>query len=304
MRRTVPGLPGRRFRQLGRGRLRRRQPSLVGHICRGDRQARRRNPRITDRIGGTPQIGASALVWETSWGRQAEIRFGSEPCPHLVVDVRSDVPDAAADTMLSFLDGLRPIDTLADFLAELDAANQPVACPAGPPAPLGAGEAYIYVSCVPDGPPYPVARPLSPDIDPLSTALKALVEGPDQSESDFGMSGPFDFLDQSTKRRLVPIVHRGVGGSVSVGFELDGEEWTPGPSVSTGSQIGAFLDPLFATVFGFDEVEEVVLSTCISEVGCGLVTSRAEWQTAMTANFGIKPECGLKGFWSEPPCRS
>lgn len=247
-------------------------------------------------------IDAEATIQDVPGGLVGVVALSSGPCESFTVRSTSDTPGAAADALLGFLQTLRPIDGLADHLAELERADEPATCPAGPATPVGPGTVHVMLLCVSSFPVYPVLRQVPEDGDPVEYALVALVEGPTDAERAAGLTGAFDGIDPRPGVRI-----ERDSGVLIIGFEHDGEPWSPlGSVVGSSFQIKAFMDAILATAFQFGGVEAVVLDTCISEVGCGYRTSRVEFEESQAADFGVELSegCGLAGYWSDMECRA
>jgi hypothetical protein len=245
-----------------------------------------------------PAIDSVAVAHVVDHGLAALVE-GSEPCGRFSVWSTGEIADAVSDALLGFLEGLKPMDQLAEHLAELEAADRPPTCPAGPAGPVSPGMVHAMLQCGGTLPVYPVNRHVPEGADPIEVAVSALVDGPSGDERESGLVGAFDGVDPKPD-----IYVELTGGELVIGFELGGEPWAPGSVVSTSAQSMAFMDALFATAFQFDQVDAVTLDTCIGEAGCAIRTTRSTFEEMQSVNWGVTftEGCGFTGYWSDPSC--
>lgn len=119
----------------------------------------------------------------------------------------------------------------------------------------------------------------------LDESLDLLVGGTTQPEQDSGLGTGFD---QTADPSAIEVETSLQDGTLAIAFTLDGDPWNPGPLTATAYQLFTFLDPLYATVFAFPEVEAIDLGeTCWGEMGCGISASRWEWEGGLLRNEGV-----------------
>lgn len=154
--------------------------------------------------------------------------------------------------------------------------------------------------------PQPLARPLVVPTS-LQSIIAALVLGTTPEEQQQGLFVGFDWVAPVERSQVSVTAEVDASGLLTLDFHRNGGRWGPGALAGTSSQLFAFVDPLYATVFQFEQVEALDMSTlCWGEMGCGGILTRADWESMMEANQrrDVGLGCGLRGAWFDPSCRA
>ena len=230
-----------------------------------------------------------------------------DPCARLAVNAAGPAADPLHDELRNFLEGLRPIATLDDVVAAV--TNRPGLddCLAAPPPEPRRGEVRVYVECGATGslPLFPVTRPTPEGSTELEAALLGLVRGTATEERELGLGLGFDWVDQDVSPYIEVTADVDAAGVARIDFTLDGERWGPGSLAGTSAQLFAFVDPLYATVFQFEEVTALDMSNlCWGEMGCQGLLERSGWETMTFINrmTRVDPGCPLYAAWGDEEC--
>ncbi len=163
----------------------------------------------------------------------------------------------------------------------------------------------IYALCQ-DGlsMPQALARPLVVPMT-LQSLVTALVLGTSPEEQQQGLFVGFDWVDPVERSQISVTSELDASGLLTLDFHRNGSRWGPGALAGTSNQLFGFVDPLYATVFQYDQVEALDHSTlCWSEMGCSGVLTRADWESMVSGNQSrdVGLGCGLRGAWFDPAC--
>lgn len=156
-------------------------------------------------------------------------------------------------------------------------------------------------------PTFPVAmdEPRGEAKDQLDRALTQLVRGTSIDQREVGLYSGFDWLDPEVRAELsVESAVTGTG-EVSVAITRAGDPYVPSFFMIDTTTWAAFVLPMTATVFQFDEATTFTSDYCFTQdldtpiTGCEISRSLYT-QTAL--NFGADPSCLPLKLWSDESC--
>lgn len=156
-----------------------------------------------------------------------------------------------------------------------------------PPGDQGddASSVTIYASCFGGPPLVSLVRDRPAYSDPIVAALAALVAGTTQEERDLGLIIGFDWVSSNVRARIDPRVELTADGVATIQFLIEDRPWNPEGLADTSTQLSAFVLPIVATLFEFQEVSTVDLGKlCWGEMGCETPPiTRAEWERTVAS---------------------
>ncbi|NNF65102.1 MAG: hypothetical protein HKN07_12715 [Acidimicrobiia bacterium] len=164
---------------------------------------------------------------------------------------------------------------------------------------VGTNEVVFFANC--DGSAHPVVREAGDT--GLESALQALVSGLTQEERHSGLHTGFE---EVAERAEIDVVASIDDGLAEIDFVIGQNRWQPGQRASTSSQLLSFIDPIYATVFAFPEVDALDLSTmCWGEADCSGTLEREVWEATVFLNDGliVNAGCDVLLAVSSPECR-
>lgn len=163
-------------------------------------------------------------------------------------------------------------------------ANPPTEDPSGPDCSnIGMPGAPSFFAWCPAASFVPVAIYRDAWSDDVTAALTSLARGTTEDEQAQGYMVGFDVIDDGAEIMVETQIDG--DGVLTFDIHVDGESWDPGNAASTSAQLFSFVNPLYATVFHFSEVQAIDMTThCWGEMGCDQIVSRAEWESTLFLN--------------------